>query len=189
MATDTDCTIPCPKCARIFYRNDLLQRHLTLKHRRSPKRSSNLQESNLGGSLPAEPTVSTAPGESLPSNLGPELLSSTDHVIQNTHLAQGSSGMSHLSSLSPDPPDLLLIRSPVPFSPFALESHGHNYEWLYQSQPQPPSASANDELGTNQRALGQDSVSRHALLYFVLINRCRRHMVAFLSPQYFKSSI
>lgn len=29
---DTNSTIPCPQCERVFYRKDLLQRHLTLKH-------------------------------------------------------------------------------------------------------------------------------------------------------------
>lgn len=38
--SDTDSTIPCPQCDRLFYRRDLLHRHITLKHGKSPRASA-----------------------------------------------------------------------------------------------------------------------------------------------------
>ncbi|KAL6849592.1 hypothetical protein ACO1O0_009133 [Amphichorda felina] len=37
---NTDSTIQCPQCDRLFYRRDLLHRHVSLKHGKSPRASA-----------------------------------------------------------------------------------------------------------------------------------------------------
>lgn len=159
IAIDTNRTIQCPKCAKIFYRNDLLQRHLTLKHRRSPRKSIGLEEPNLSCDFPAEPSSSNGPNDHLPSSLDSEPLANTGNNLQDTHLTQGGSGISPMSTLSADSPGLLLLRSPVPVSPFPLENNGHNYEWMYQPHSEPTSNSVIHGLQTYQGDLGQNCVS------------------------------
>ncbi len=53
---DTNSTIPCPQCDRLFYRRDLLQRHLTLKHGKTPRAGRRVADSGI--SPPLQPVSS-----------------------------------------------------------------------------------------------------------------------------------
>jgi uncharacterized C2H2 Zn-finger protein len=52
-ASDTDQTILCPRCQKVFYRNDLLQRHLGLKHGTGGRKSSNQRSTRATTQLDA----------------------------------------------------------------------------------------------------------------------------------------
>lgn len=184
---DTNCTIQCPKCDRIFYRNDLLQRHLTLKHRKSPKKGGT-RDTGQDSIVVEDPTGSNAVDDHSPRNRPPDTLSNSEHTPQNSNLNHGHSGISPLSSISHDSPDLLLIQESVPFTPFPLDGNGHNYGWIYQPSSEPTPVSNIPILSTSQRDIGQTPVSRSTPLNSVRLNKSRLHRAVFLGPRFFKTS-
>lgn len=185
---DTNRTILCPKCDRIFYRNDLLQRHLTLKHRRSPKKTVAFQDQGLhGDGLPDRATANVS-DENFPSNLSPGSLSRHDHGLQDPQIPQADSSISPSSSLSSDPPNILLVQEPPPFHPFPLESNGQTYEWMYQPQPETTSVTGNLTLGANVEDLSQHTVSHYDFVPALRVDTYRLRMATFLNLEYSRSS-
>lgn len=112
-----------------------------------------------------------------------------EHALQRTHVTQDGSGISPLSNLSADPPGILLIRSPAPFSPFPLENNGNDYEWIYQPPLGPSPSGVIPGLVPPQANLSQNPVSRSIPVQFVLFNTYRLRMVLFLNLKSFRSFI
>lgn len=163
-----------------------MQRHLTLKHRKNPK-NGGTHDTGRGSVVVQNPAVSNTVDDHSPRNGRPESLSNTDHTPQNSNLTHGHSGISPLSSISPDPPDLLMIQESVPFTPFPLEGNGHNYGWIYQPPSEPTPVSTIPVLTTGQGDIGQAPVSCSTPLYVVLLNKSRLHRVVCLRPRFFKT--
>lgn len=128
----TNRTILCPQCGKIFYRNDLLQRHLTLKHGRNKRRQLNStcsaatenaeRDSQIphGISIFQVQNCASRPDISVDQSprehpCGPQL---TEFIPAST--------TSHIS------PNTIMINNGIPASQSTPNNFGYNLDWWHE---------------------------------------------------------
>src|ERR1700710_2765741 len=98
---DTNRTIPCPKCDHLFYRNDLLQRHLNLRHGKNGNSGRKTRVSARAASpcaqdginMQAHEDLNLLEDQSLPEMNLDVGLQSLDGAFQNGLLSQNNPGL------------------------------------------------------------------------------------------------
>ena len=131
---DTNSTIPCPQCHRLFYRKDLLHRHLTLKHGEPPRagRANDTSNATVTGrplhNIPADP-----PSTSVQRGQMPQTADATTN-FEHSQYVPGS------PSAGPGPNGSTLALSPDLFS-FAAPSLELAQDWNWLNHGAIPSLS------------------------------------------------
>ena len=127
----------------MFYRNDLLQRHLILKHkkgsRKAPDPQSDRAPSKELSHSPADPTIPNVLHEQPLDVMAIEPLENLEPIPQSPHHGPEGSPASSLSRVSHGLSDPLLqpIQTSEAFPALPLENYGYNFAWMYQASTAP----------------------------------------------------